>query len=720
MLRQQAATATGQYKAEPYGCTVAIERNIQWPGSCTYPCVQQHLCAQKIVQRGTIHAVIASEIFGNSLHEDVRTVLDGSSLHFAQPGSQALLRWFLLASRQAGHCQQHDQQDRYPSPRPLAPQCLRVFHPERYAPSVALQEGPFFHIAGTRLQPWGGNKRMSQDRPWFKNYPEGVPREIDVNEYRSIVSVLEESISKYRDRPAFANLGKTLTYGEVDALSRDFAAYLLNELNLKKGDRVAIMMPNCLQYPIALFGVLRAGLTVVNVNPMYTPRELKHQLVDSGTSVLLVLDNFGKTVQDVIAQTSVKQVITTGLGDMLGFPKGALVNFVLKHVKKLVPDYSLPGAVRFKDTLAKGRPHTLSTIDIDREDIAFLQYTGGTTGVAKGAMLTHGNLVANMQQAGAWLGTGLNYGHEIIITALPLYHIFALTANGLVFMRLGGLNYLISNPRDMPGFVKELQNVRFTAITGVNTLFNGLLNTPGFEKVDFSSLKMTLGGGMAVQRAVAERWKKATGVTLVEAYGLTETSPAACINPMNLKDYNGSIGLPISSTDACLKDEDGALVPLGEVGELCIKGPQVMKGYWQKPEETEKVLDSEGWLHTGDMARMDEEGFFYIVDRKKDMILVSGFNVYPNEVEDVIAGMEGVLEVAAVGVPDERSGEAVKVFIVKKDPSLTADQVKAYCRENLTGYKQPRQVEFRQELPKTNVGKILRKELRDQPVPPAA
>ncbi|WP_213604941.1 long-chain fatty acid--CoA ligase [Pseudoxanthomonas japonensis] len=554
---------------------------------------------------------------------------------------------------------------------------------------------------------------MSQERPWFKSYPQGVPQQVDLEQYRSIVSVFDEAISKYRHRPAFRNFGKTLTYGEVDALSRQFAAYLLGELKLKKGDRVAIMMPNCLQYPIAIFGVLRAGLTVVNVNPMYTPRELKHQLVDSGASVLLVVDNFGKTAQEALAGTQVKQVVTTALGDMVGFPKGAIVNFVLKYVKKMVPDYDIPGAVRFKDTLTLGQLHTLPEVDIDSGDIAFLQYTGGTTGVAKGAMLTHRNLVANMQQAGVWVGTGLDYGNEVIITALPLYHIFALTANCLVFMKLGGLNHLITNPRDMPGFVKELKATRFTAITGVNTLFNGLLNTPGFDEVDFSNLKMTLGGGMAVQRAVAEKWKKVTGVTLVEAYGLTETSPAACINPMDLHDYNGAIGLPVPSTDACLKDDDGNVVAVGEVGELCIKGPQVMKGYWQRPEETANVMDADGWLHTGDMAKMDENGFFYIVDRKKDMILVSGFNVYPNEVEDVIAGLDGVLEVAAIGVPDEKSGEAVKVFIVKKDPALTAEQVKAFCRDNLTGYKQPRHIEFRTELPKTNVGKILRKELRE-------
>ncbi len=555
---------------------------------------------------------------------------------------------------------------------------------------------------------------MNQERPWLQSYPAGVPAEIDVDEFRSVAAVFDASVARFRDRPAYSNFGKVLTYGEADALVTRFASYLLGELQLKKGDRVAVMMPNCLQYPIATFGILRAGLTVVNVNPLYTARELRHQLVDAGASVLVVVDNFGDTVQQVIADTPVKQVVTTGLGDMLGFPKGAIVNFVLKYVKKMVPDYRIKGAVRFREALRLGARHALPPVEISHDDIAFLQYTGGTTGVAKGAMLTHRNLVANMQQASAWISaSGVKPGEEVIITALPLYHIFALTANGLVFMKLGGLNHLITNPRDMKGFVKELRNNRFTAITGVNTLFNGLLNTPGFDEVDFSNLKMTLGGGMAVQRAVAEKWKKVTGVTLVEAYGLTETSPAACINPMNLHDYNGAIGLPVPSTDACLKDDDGNIVPLGEVGELCIKGPQVMKGYWQRPEETAKVMDAEGWLHTGDMAKMDENGFFYIVDRKKDMILVSGFNVYPNEVEDVIAGLDGVLEVAAVGVPDDKSGEAVKVFIVKKDPSLTVEQIKAYCRDNLTGYKQPRYVEFRTDLPKTNVGKILRKELRE-------
>ncbi|MEN5061595.1 long-chain fatty acid--CoA ligase [Luteimonas sp. TWI1416] len=554
---------------------------------------------------------------------------------------------------------------------------------------------------------------MTDQRPWLANYPAGIPAEIDPNEYPSVPAVLDEAIAKYRDKPAFSNMGKTLTYGELDTYSQQFAAYLLGELKLKKGDRVAVMMPNCLQYPIAIFGILRAGLTVVNTNPMYTARELRHQLVDSGAAAILVMDNFGKTVQDVIADTRIQQVVTTGLGDLLGFPKGAIVNLVVKHVKKMVPDYTIHGAIRFREALARGRKHTLPEVAIAHEDIAFLQYTGGTTGVAKGAMLTHRNMVANMQQAAAWLGTDAKRGEELIVTALPLYHIFALTANCLVFMEFGGHNHLITNPRDMPGFVKELKGIRMTAITGVNTLFNGLLNTPGFDQVDFSRLHLSLGGGMAVQRAVAERWKAVTGTTLVEAYGLTETSPAACINPMTLADYNGSIGLPVPSTEACIKDENGAQLPVDEVGELCIRGPQVMKGYWQRPDDTTEAIDGEGWLHTGDMARMDAGGYFYIVDRKKDMILVSGFNVYPNEIEDVIAMMPGVLEVAAIGVPDERSGEVVKVVIVRKDPSLTADQVKAHAREHLTGYKHPRVVEFRNELPKTNVGKILRRELRE-------
>ena len=554
---------------------------------------------------------------------------------------------------------------------------------------------------------------MQHERPWLARYPAGVPAEINPDAYPSVVAVLDDAIARFRDRPAFSSFGKVISYAELDQLSAQFAAYFATELGLKRGERVAIMMPNCLQYPISTFGILRAGLTVVNVNPLYTPRELKQQLVDSGATAIVVLDNFGHTVQQVIADTQVKHVVTTGLGDLVGGAKGAIMNLVVKHVKKMVPAYRLDGAVRFRDALARGARHPRPEVAVDSADIAFLQYTGGTTGVAKGAMLSHRNLVANMEQAAAWVGGALRPGEEVVITALPLYHIFSLTANGLVFTKFGGLNHLITNPRDMPGFVKELSKAKFTAITGVNTLFNGLLNTPGFDRLDFSSLRLTLGGGMAVQRAVAERWKKTTGCTLVEAYGLTETSPAACINPMDLKDYNGSIGLPIPSTDAIIKGEDGAEVATGETGELCIRGPQVMLGYWQRPAETAEAIDADGWLHTGDMARMDEEGYFYIVDRKKDMILVSGFNVYPNEIEDVLAAMPGVREVAAVGVPDEKSGEAVKVVIVRSDPALTAEQVKAYAREQLTGYKRPHHVEFRDELPKTNVGKILRRELRD-------
>ena len=556
---------------------------------------------------------------------------------------------------------------------------------------------------------------MSIERPWLASYPAYVPAQINVDEFPSIVSVLSQACDRFRDNPAFTNLGKTLTYEEVDRLSTRFASYLLNDLKLKKGDRVALMMPNILQYPIAIFGVLRAGLTVVNTNPMYTGRELKHQLKDSGACAIVVLEMFAHTLAEIIDDTPIKQVITTCVGDLLGFPKGQFINFMLRHVKHAIPDYSLPGAITFNQALVRGQDSVLPAVDIRHDDVAFLQYTGGTTGVAKGAMLTHRNLVANMQQSSAWISKDCVPGKEIIITALPLYHIFALTSNCLVFMKFGGLNVLVTDPRNMKAFVKTLATSNFTAITGVNTLFNSLLNTPGFADIDFSKVHLALGGGMAVQRAVAERWKAVTGVTLVEAYGLTETSPACCMNPLDLPDYNGAIGLPIPSTDCVLKDEEGQLIDQGGVGELCVKGPQVMAGYWQRPEETAKVMDAEGWLHTGDMAKMDAQGFFFIVDRKKDMILVSGFNVYPNEIEDVIAMMPGVLEVAAVGVPDEKSGEAVKVVIVRKDPNLTAEQVKAFCRENLTGYKHPKVVEFRNELPKSNVGKILRRELRDIP-----
>ena len=556
---------------------------------------------------------------------------------------------------------------------------------------------------------------MSIDRPWLDHYPAGVPEKIDVNQYASVPAVIEEAFQRFRDHPAYANFGHKLTYGEIDKLSSQFAGYLTGVLKLVKGDRISIMMPNVLQYPIVLFAALRAGLIVVNTNPMYTARELKHQLKDSGAKAIVVVDNFAATVQQAVAETDIQHIVTTGIGDLLGFPKGAIVNFVLKSVKKMVPPFQLPQAVRFRDALALGAAHPLPQVELNHDDVAFLQYTGGTTGVAKGAMLTHGNMIANMLQAGAWIGTEIvKPGEEVIITALPLYHIFSLTANALVFTRLGGLNWLITNPRDMPGFVKELKQSGFTAITGVNTLFNGLLNTPGFADLDFSRVHMTLGGGMAVQRAVAERWKKMTGSTLAEAYGLTETSPAVCINPLDLAEYNGSIGLPVPSTDVAIWSEDGKPLATGEVGELMVRGPQVMKGYWQRPEETANVLGADGWLHTGDIAKMDENGYFYIVDRKKDMILVSGFNVYPNEVEDAVMENPGVLEVAAVGVPDEHSGEVVKIFVVRKDPNLSEEDLKQFCRQNLTGYKRPKLIEFRDSLPKSNVGKILRRVLRDE------
>jgi long-chain acyl-CoA synthetase len=554
---------------------------------------------------------------------------------------------------------------------------------------------------------------MQFDRPWLASYPKNVPATIDVEAYASIVAVLREACDEYRQKPAFTNMGKAISYDDLDRLSANFASYLLNDLKLKKGDRMAIMLPNLLQYPIAIFGALRAGLTVVNTNPMYTARELKHQLNDAGASAIVVLDNFAATLSEVLKETPVRHVITTAIGDLLGFPKSAIVNFVAMHVKKIVPDYQIHGAIRFNDALASGARKPAPMVDLTPEDIAFLQYTGGTTGVAKGAMLTHRNLIANMQMVSAWFGANIKLGEEVMITALPLYHIFALTCNCLVFIKFGGINVLITNPRDMPGFVKELSKTPFTAMTGVNTLFNGLLNTPRFADIDFSHLKMSFGGGMAVQRAVAERWKKVTGCTLIEGFGMTESSPVATINPLE-GDYTGSIGLPAPSTDLCIQDEDGRILGQGDIGEICVRGPQVMKGYWQRPEETAKTI-VDGWLRTGDMGKFDEKGYFYIVDRKKDMILVSGFNVYPNEIEDVVATLQGVLEVAAVGVPDDKSGEAVKLVIVRKDPNLGIAQVKAHCKENLTGYKQPKIIEFRDSLPKTNVGKILRRELRDAP-----
>lgn len=548
---------------------------------------------------------------------------------------------------------------------------------------------------------------------WYQSYETGIPHTIDVNQYTSIVDVLESSFQKFRNNESFYCMGKCYTYGELDILSRKFASYLQNDLKLQKGDRVALMMPNILQYPIALFGVLRAGMVAVNVNPLYTVRELEHQLKDSGSKAIVIFENSCHVLEKCLANTPIQHVLSTQIGDMLNFPKSMIVNLVIKKVKKMVPAWNIPSAKSFKTVLFNADASNYRRPELKLEDIAFLQYTGGTTGVSKGAVLTHKNIVANIVQAKSWIKNFIKEGEETIITPLPLYHIFSLTANCFVFATVGAKNILITNPRDMPGFIKEMKKHKFTAFTGVNTLFNGLMANPDFATIDFSSLRLTLGGGMAVQRTVAEKWKKVTGVPLIEAYGLTETSPAACINPMTLKDYNGKIGLPISSTEITIKDDDGKDVALGEVGEICIRGPQVMQGYWNKPEETAKVMTDDGYFKTGDMGNMDDKGFFQIVDRKKDMILVSGFNVYPNEVEEVVCSHPKVFECAAVGVPDEKSGELVKIFIVKKDDSLTEDEVRKFCKENFTGYKNPRFIEFRTELPKTNVGKILRRELRD-------
>ena len=547
---------------------------------------------------------------------------------------------------------------------------------------------------------------------WLKNYPAGVPAEIDYRQYGSIGALFEASVEKFRDRPAYHNMGKTISFGELDRLSRAFGAWL-QARGIGKGARVALMMPNCLQYPACIFGALRAGCTVVNVNPLYTARELEYQLKDSGAEAIVILENFAHVLQAVIARTPIKHVVVAALGDLLG-GKGLLVNFVLRKVKKMVPAYELPGAQRFNAMIAEGERGALHAVDVGHEDVAFLQYTGGTTGVSKGAALVHRNILANLEQAAAWIVPFLGEQPQVIITALPLYHIFSLTANCLIMTKLGGCNILNTNPRDIPGFVKELAKHKFTMITGVNTLFNALLNHPDFAKLDFSNLRVSLGGGMAVQQAVAERWKKVTGVTLVEAYGLSETSPAATINPLDLKEYNGAIGLPISSTEISILDDERKEVPLGQAGEVCIRRPQVMAGYWQRPDETAKVMTPDGFFCTGDIGIMDDQGFVRIVDRKKDMILVSGFNVYPNEIENVVAMHPGVLECAAIGVPDENSGEAVKLFVVKRDPSLTEADLRRHCEENLTGYKRPKRIEFRTDLPKTNVGKILRRELRDK------
>ncbi|KPU90097.1 long-chain fatty acid--CoA ligase [Variovorax paradoxus] len=554
------------------------------------------------------------------------------------------------------------------------------------------------------------------DRPWLSSYPQGVPADIDPSQYASLVGLMEESFSKYADRTAYSFMGKDVSYAETDKLSKAFAAYLQG-LGLAKGDRVAAMMPNCPQYPIAVAGILRAGLILVNVNPLYTPRELEHQLKDSGAKAIIIMENFGVTLQQCIAATPVKHIVLASMGDRLGFLKGALVNYVVRNVKKLVPAFNLPGAVRFNDALDQGAGRTLQTPAIGADDVAVLQYTGGTTGVSKGAVLLHRNVIANVLQSEAWnepVMRKVPAGQQpTSVCALPLYHIFAFTVGMMLSMRTGGKLILIPNPRDLPAVLKELSKHTVHSFPAVNTLFNGLANHPDFNTVDWSNLKVSLGGGMAVQAAVAKLWLEKTGCPICEGYGLSETSPSTTCNPTDSKAYTGTIGVPLPSTWLKLLDDNGNEVALGEPGEIAIKGPQVMAGYWQRPDETAKVMTSDGYFKSGDIGVVDERGYFKVVDRKKDMILVSGFNVYPNEIEDVVAQIPGVLECAAVGVADEKTGEAVKLVIVKKDESLTEAQVREYCRANLTGYKQPRIVEFRTDLPKTPVGKILRRELRD-------
>ncbi len=556
------------------------------------------------------------------------------------------------------------------------------------------------------------------DKRWFEQYQKGVPHEIDPGQYSSLVDLFKESCSRYAKKTSYTNMGSSITFGELDELSRDFAAYL-QQLNLDKGTRIAVMLPNVLQYPVALFGILRAGYVVVNTNPLYTTDELIHQLNDSGAEAIIVLANFAKTVEKGLSSIpTLKHVIVTEIADLFSTPKRIIINSIIKYVKKMVPAYNIPHAVAFNYTLLEGKQAPLHHVALAHDDIAFLQYTGGTTGVAKGAILTHGNMISNVLQADAWIKPVIGLHDETIITAIPLYHIFSLTANCLTFLKHGAKNILITNPRDMGHFIKEIKKVRFTAITGVNTLFNGLLNQPQFKEVDFSRLKIALAGGMALQKSVALKWREVTKTPVLEAYGLTETSPAAIMNPMNLTEYNGSIGVPIPSTDVIILDDDEHEVPIGTSGEICIKGPQVTPGYWKRPDETALVFTKNGYLKTGDIGKMDEEGFIYLVDRKKDMLLVSGFNVYPNEVEQVIAMHPGVLEVGVVGVIDKESGERVKACIVKKDPDLTEEQIIAYCREHLTAYKVPKVVEFYNELPKTNVGKILRRALKNSPAHP--
>jgi len=553
------------------------------------------------------------------------------------------------------------------------------------------------------------------DKIWLKSYAEDVPAEIPTPEFKSLREMIEFAFDEFPDRPAYTNMGTTLTYRHLDRLSMKFACYLQKSLGLVRGERVAIMLPNLLQYPVVLIGLFRAGLVAVNVNPLYTARELRHQLTDSGAKCIIILENFADTLEEVIGGTKIEHVVTTQVGDLLSWPKSVVTNFVLKRIRKSVPSFALPGHVRLRVALRTGAMHHLDHIELGYADIAFLQYTGGTTGVSKGAMLSHRNMVFNVHQSRAWQAdvyAGLE--RIIAITALPLYHIFSLQSNCLSVMHQGGENILITNPRDLPAFVKEMSRHKFSYVSGVNTLFAGLLNTPGFADLDFSDLRLTIGGGMAVQEAISRKWQEVTGHIIVQAYGLTETSPAAISNPLYLEQFTGSIGLPISSTEAQIVDDDGNEMTLGEIGEICIRGPQVMEGYWQNPEETEKVMLPGGWLRTGDVGRMDENGFFFIEDRKKDMILVSGFNVYPNEIEGVVVEMEGILEAAAIGIPDERSGEVVKLYVVRNDPSVTEEDLLKFCRDNLTGYKIPKQIEFRDELPKTNVGKILRRALRDE------
>jgi long-chain acyl-CoA synthetase len=552
----------------------------------------------------------------------------------------------------------------------------------------------------------------AEAKVWLKEYMPGVPHEIDVDVYASVAELVEQCCDRFRELPAYKNLGVTLSYDDVDRLSQDFASYLQNVLGLNKGDRVAVMMPNLLQYPVCVFGILRAGMVVVNVNPLYTPRELEHQLKDCGARAIVIIENFASTLEQVVGNTPLETVITTQVGDLAPFPKSLITNFVVKRVRKMVPAWNIAGTVPLRTALARGKAQPYHRVPLTHADIAFLQYTGGTTGLSKGAVLTHGNMVANLAQMHAWIGPKLEEGRDTVITALPLYHIFALTVNCLLFLRAGGCNVLITNPRDMPGFVKELGQHRITAFTGVNTLFNGLLNTPGFDKLDFKPLKFTVGGGAAVQQAVAEKWKAVTGVGLTEGYGLTETSPGVCFSPLNSPEWNGTIGIPLPSTDVSLRDDDDHEPAIGKPGELCVKGPQVMQGYWKRLDENEKVFTSDGYLRTGDVAVVDARGYFKIVDRKKDMILVSGFNVFPNEIENVVALHPGVLECACIGVPDAKTGESVKVFVVKKDPALTVEALREHCKKNLTGYKVPKTIEFRESLPKSNVGKILRKELR--------